>query len=145
MDETYQPNLMQLLISAGRAMTTVLDEKLLPLDLSAAKFFALLILAQSQDGRALSELAEMLGTGKSNMTPLVDRLEQDGLAQRVRSDADRRVVYVQTTSKGLERLQQAQQIFKETSRLVESHYSANELSLLMNLLERFVAYFCQPH
>jgi len=92
MSETYQPDLMQLLISAGRAMTTLLDEKLLALELSAAKFYTLQILTQANEMLPLSELAERLGTGKSNMTPLVDRLEADRLVRRLHSSDDSAVM-----------------------------------------------------
>lgn len=145
MSETYQPDLMQLLISAGRAMTTLLDEKLLALELSAAKFYTLQILTQANEMLPLSELAERLGTGKSNMTPLVDRLEADRLVRRLRSDADRRVVYVEITAEGISRLQQARVVFTETSHLLEGQYTAEELHSLTDLLGRFVMRFCPPH
>lgn len=145
MSETYQPDLMQLLISAGRAMTTLLDEKLLALELSAAKFYTLQILTQANEMLPLSELAERLGTGKSNMTPLVDRLEADRLVRRLRSDADRRVVYVEITAEGISRLQQARVVFAETSHLLEGQYTTEELHSLTDLLGRFVMRFCPPH
>lgn len=145
MSETYQPDLMQLLISAGRAMTTLLDEKLLALELSAAKFYTLQILTQANEMLPLSELAERLGTGKSNMTPLVDRLEADRLVRRLRSDADRRVVYVEITAEGISRLQQARVVFTETSHLLEGQYTTEELHSLTDLLGRFVMRFCPPH
>ncbi|HUN08528.1 MAG TPA: MarR family transcriptional regulator [Aggregatilineales bacterium] len=145
MSETYQPDLMQLLISAGRAMTTLLDEKLLALELSAAKFYTLQILTQANEMLPLSELAERLGTGKSNMTPLVDRLEADRLVRRLRSDADRRVVYVEITAEGISRLQHARVVFAETSHLLEGQYTAEELHSLTDLLGRFVMCFCPPH
>lgn len=141
----FQPVLLQLFISAGRAMTTLLDEQLLPLDLSAAKYFALYILADTAERIALSTLADRMGTGKSNMTPLVDRLESDGMVRRVRSEQDRRVVFIEITALGRERLEQAKRLFDELSHRVEDSYSTAEIQMLTSLLTRFVMRFCPPH
>jgi MarR family transcriptional regulator, 2-MHQ and catechol-resistance regulon repressor len=141
----FQPALLQLLISAGRAMTTLLDEQLLPIDLSAAKFFALYILMDSTEPVAFSTLADRMGTGKSNVTPLVDRLENDGLVRRVRSEQDRRVVYVEVTLLGKERLESAKRLVEELSQSVEQNYSDAEVGMLTLLLARFVTRYCPPH
>jgi DNA-binding MarR family transcriptional regulator len=141
----YRMGLMQLLISAGRSMTTLLDERLLPLDLSAAKFFALYILADTRQQIALSALADLLGTGKSNVTPLIDRMEQDHLVRRVRSEDDRRVVYIEITTAGRERLAQAKAVVAETSALIEADFSPEEVGVMTALLGRFVMRFCPPH
>lgn len=144
MRSEYSMGLMQLLISAGRSMTTVLDEKLLPLDLSAAKFFALYILGESKEPFALSILAKLMGTGKSNVTPLIDRMEEDGLVRRVRSADDRRVVYLEITAEGRQRLAAGKAVFSETSTLIEADFSPDEVRMLTELLSRFVARFCLP-
>ena len=48
----------------------------------------------------MSELAQACGMALSTMTGLADRLEKKGVLRRVRSDADRRVVFVELTSEG---------------------------------------------
>ena len=45
----------------------------------------------------ISALAEAAGSANSTISGVVDRLEKMGLVKRVRSDADRRVIYVATT------------------------------------------------
>ena len=45
----------------------------------------------------ISTLAEAAGSANSTISGVVDRLEKMGLVQRVRSDSDRRVIYVSTT------------------------------------------------
>lgn len=52
----------------------------------------------------MSRLAEMLDVSLSNATGLVDRMEERGLVERVRSAADRRVVLARITSHGRELL-----------------------------------------
>jgi DNA-binding MarR family transcriptional regulator len=48
----------------------------------------------------VSRLAEWLGIGAPNATGLLDRMEQRGLVERARDQADRRVVHVRTTDLG---------------------------------------------
>ena len=45
----------------------------------------------------ISALAEAAGSANSTISGVVDRLEKMDLVQRVRSDTDRRVIYVSTT------------------------------------------------
>lgn len=47
----------------------------------------------------ISEISEMMGLSNSTVSGIVDRLEKQGLADRKRSDEDRRVVYVSLTPK----------------------------------------------
>lgn len=47
----------------------------------------------------ISALAERTGSANSTVSGIVDRLEKLGLAQRQRSETDRRVIYVTATEK----------------------------------------------
>jgi DNA-binding MarR family transcriptional regulator len=47
----------------------------------------------------ISALAELTGSANSTISGVVDRLERMELVRRVRSDSDRRVIYVETTEK----------------------------------------------
>jgi DNA-binding MarR family transcriptional regulator len=49
---------------------------------------------------SLSELSERIRAQNSTVTGIVDRMEREGLAQRVRSTEDRRVVRIHLTEKG---------------------------------------------
>ena len=51
---------------------------------------------------ALSELSKLIFCGNSNITALVDRMEKNGLVQRVNSSNDRRVKEIRLTEKGRE-------------------------------------------
>ncbi len=50
---------------------------------------------------SLSELSDRIRAQNSTVTGIVDRMEREGLAQRVRSTEDRRVVRIRLTEKGL--------------------------------------------
>jgi len=49
---------------------------------------------------SLSSLSVRIGANNSTVTGVIDRMERDGLVQRRRSGEDRRVVYIELTSRG---------------------------------------------
>ncbi|HEY7124251.1 MAG TPA: MarR family transcriptional regulator [Ktedonobacterales bacterium] len=67
--------------------------------LSARQFWALQHLDEQQ-GRSMVELSRALLTDKSNVTGIVDRLEQASLAQRTPDPHDRRVIQITLTAEG---------------------------------------------
>lgn len=70
--------------------------------LTVTQFWALVHL-QDEEGRSLSELAGLLICDKSNVTSIVDKLEESGLAERRRGKAgDRRYTRVVLTKEGHE-------------------------------------------
>ena len=70
--------------------------------LTVTQFWTLVHL-QHEEGRSLSELAGLLICDKSNVTSVVDKLEETGLAERKRGKAgDRRYTRVVLTKEGHE-------------------------------------------
>lgn len=67
--------------------------------LSARQFWALRYLDE-QRGLSMVDLSRSLLTDKSNITAIVDRLEQAGLARRSPSLQDRRVILITLTPQG---------------------------------------------
>jgi DNA-binding MarR family transcriptional regulator len=68
--------------------------------LTTTQYWALVHL-QDEEGRSLSELAHLLICDKSNVTNVVDKLEEAGLAERKRGKAgDRRYTRVVLTDAG---------------------------------------------
>jgi DNA-binding MarR family transcriptional regulator len=73
-----------------------------------AEYELLLVLAYSpQRRRRMSELADALALSRSGATRLTDRLEADGLVERLACDTDRRGAWAQLTPSGHERLRTA--------------------------------------
>lgn len=68
--------------------------------LTLTQYWALVHL-ENEEGRSLSELAELLICDKSNVTSIVDKFEESGLAERKRGKAgDRRYIRVTLTPQG---------------------------------------------
>lgn len=63
--------------------------------------------------RRMTDLAEMAGTSSANLTGLIDRLEERGLIERVRSEVDRRVVLVRLTDQGTQAHERMHEAMRE--------------------------------
>jgi DNA-binding MarR family transcriptional regulator len=95
--------LMFSFINAGRAVEQSLERALAQVGLSLAKFGALTHLVEAGEPISLSECAKRMTCVRSNITQLVDRLEADGLARRMKDPQDRRTVRAAVTRLGIER------------------------------------------
>src|SRR5215217_3373184 len=94
-------------LHAARALEGRVEDALSTAGLSSPKFSVLNELVRSGAPVSLSELASRLSCVRSNMTQLVDRLEAEGLAQRVDDPADRRSVKAAITEEGRSRQEMA--------------------------------------
>ena len=96
-------HLMLGLLHAARALEDRIEDALAPVGLSFSKLGVLTQLVEAEAPLSLSDLAERLRCVRSNMTQLVDRLEADGLVERVDDPADRRSVRAAITPEGAAR------------------------------------------
>lgn len=88
------------LLHAAHALEERLESSLGKVGLSMPKYSVLSELVTAREALSLSELASRLSCVRSNMTQLVDRLEADGLVQRVGDPGDRRSVRAALTDEG---------------------------------------------
>ena len=91
------------IINSGRAIEQRLEEALARVGLSLAKYGALTHLIEADEPLNLSECARKMTCVRSNITQLMDRLEADGLVERVENPNDRRAVRAAVTKLGTER------------------------------------------
>jgi len=91
-----------LLRSAG-ALERRLEEALAEVGLSLPKYGALTHLVKDGEPLSLGECAARMTCVRSNITQLMDRLEADGLVQRVEDPNDRRAVRAAITPMGVKR------------------------------------------
>ena len=87
------------LYSANHAMQRVYQPLLAPLGLTYPQFLVLMVLWQ-QDGRTVGELGRALGLESNTLTPLLKRMETQGLVARARDKEDERQVRVTLTATG---------------------------------------------
>jgi DNA-binding MarR family transcriptional regulator len=89
-------------------LQSAVDESLRPHGLTFARYEALVLLSfSSRDSLPMRLMGERLQLHPTSITNIVDRLEADGLAQRLPHPSDRRTTLVALTSMGRKRLQEA--------------------------------------
>lgn len=92
------------LYAASRALTRAYAPLLEPFDLTYPRYLALLALWSGPPEQTVSELGRRLQLDSGTLTPLLKRLEAQGLVRRRRDDRDERRVLVSLTEAG-DRLQ----------------------------------------
>ncbi len=107
--------------------------------LSNAKFGALRVLAEADEPLPLSQLAERLACVRSNITQLVDRLEADGLVQRLPDEEDRRSKRAAITEEGRRRFQVGLKAKLQVERQLLSSLSTEESDQLARVLGKLSA------
>ncbi|MDW6004835.1 MarR family winged helix-turn-helix transcriptional regulator [Vibrio mangrovi] len=87
------------LYSTSLAMTQIYKPLLEPLGLTYPQYLVLLILWE-QDGIGLKDIGERLGQKSGALTPVIKRMEQEGLVDRTRLPHDERSLSVRLTARG---------------------------------------------
>lgn len=59
-----------------------------------------LLLLSNDAAPSMSQIATRLDISKPNVTPIIDRLIQDGYVQRTTNEKDRRIINISATDKG---------------------------------------------
>ncbi len=95
--------------STSLLMTKVYKPLLQGLGLTYPQYLAMLVLWE-RDGLTVGEISQRLLTDPGSLTPLLKRLESEGLLSRTRSREDERVVIVELTEQGRALQTQAREI-----------------------------------
>ncbi|MGH8418458.1 MAG: MarR family winged helix-turn-helix transcriptional regulator [Pseudomonas sp.] len=97
------------LYSTSLMMTKVYKPLLQELNLTYPQYLAMLVLWEG-DGLTVGEVSTRLLTDPGSLTPLLKRLEVEGLISRTRSKEDERVVLLHLTEQGKALYDKAQSI-----------------------------------
>jgi len=87
------------LYHASRALTRAYAPLLEPLGLTYPQYIVLLVLWEG-DGMPIKQLGERLALDSGTLTPLLKRLEHQGLVERRRGEDDERIVRIHLTAAG---------------------------------------------
>lgn len=119
-----------------RQMARAYRERLEPYGLTQPQFF-LLIALYEEDDIPISRLADAVALDKSTLTGILDRLERDGLAERVPTTEDRRVVHVRLTPKARALEGELRRIYEETNRAFLVRLTDEERRVLDRVVAKF--------
>ena len=87
------------LYAASRSVTQAYQPLLEPLGITYPQYLVLLVLWE-EDGAAVKRLGERLQLDSGTLTPLLKRMEAQGLVRRLRDAEDERVVRIHLTAAG---------------------------------------------
>jgi len=84
----------------ARAWRQLLDKRLKHLGIGQAGWMTIAMVAKSEEPMSQKTLATLVEVEGSSMVAMLDRLERDGLVERLPSPTDRRVKLVRLTAAG---------------------------------------------
>jgi MarR family transcriptional regulator, multiple antibiotic resistance protein MarR len=145
--ESYQPAncVGQLMYRVRAAHMSALDEVLAndpdlgPLEISAAQYVVISVLAKSKCVDSTAQLCKDLSYDAGAMTRMIDRLEAKGLISRRRCPDDRRLVKLELTEAGLAALPK----LRECSVRVLNHFLQGFSQVEARQLESFLGRMLQ--
>ncbi len=108
-------------------------------DLTGAQIHVLVCLGFAQAPLPTTVLAHRTGTSAPTMTGIVDRLEKQGLVERIRDGDDRRVVQVAITAAGADVVTVLSTDFRTKTGRLLSCLSADEQRLFVDLITRIIS------
>jgi DNA-binding MarR family transcriptional regulator len=97
------------LYAASRALTAMYTPLLAPLGLTYPQYLVMLVLWEA-DGQSVKTIGDRLALDSGTLTPLLKRLEVQGLVTRARSTTDERVVEIHLSTEGKRLKQRAKSI-----------------------------------
>lgn len=101
--------------------------------------YLVLMLLWEQDNRIISEITERLHLETNTVTPLLQRMEKQGLIVRQKSQADSRQRIISLTGDGKRLEEQIKEVPNCLAReLVESGMCEEELQSMIPLLDKFI-------
>lgn len=107
--------------------------------------YLVLMLLWEQDNRIISDITERLHLETNTVTPLLQRMEKQGLIVRQKSQADCRQRIISLTSEGRHLEERIKEVPNCLAReIVENGMSVEELQTLVPLLDKFIDIVSKP-
>ncbi|MCC7452391.1 MAG: MarR family transcriptional regulator [Anaerolineae bacterium] len=128
--------LVGLLTHVQQTVTKEAEDALKPYNLSQAKYNILYELYHAGGRLPFSVLVERIGCVRSNITGLVDRLQEDNLVRRVDHPEDRRMLFAELTEEGCRLITAAMPCYNTAIEQVFSGLNADQQTQLADLLLR---------
>nr|WP_315430664.1 MarR family transcriptional regulator [uncultured Albidiferax sp.] len=135
MTELHVPHSMKLLGRVTRGFYRLADVELRPFGLASGQ---LPVLVSLKNGQALSqaELARIAQVEQPSMAQLLNRMERDGLVERVADPQDKRSRLISLTSAAAERLPQAKRLMEGLTSQALAGFTPEEIAQLGAYLAR---------
>lgn len=124
--------------AASRLITREYQPYLAELGITYPQYLVLLLLWENQP-LAVNDIADKLILNTNTITPLLKRMETDGIVKRIRSEQDERKVFISLTEYGELLKKKAAKIPEElTAKLMQDSFTTSELTALKEQLEKLI-------
>ncbi len=123
-----------LMFRTARGMKKRLDAKLSDFKVTSSQTIILNTL-NSYDGQSLSDIGKNVHLDKPAITGLADRMENDGLVERRRTSADRRIIRLFLTEKGKKLFNKIEGIIIEVDQQLVRNLTDQEVNNLHIMLK----------
>jgi MarR family transcriptional repressor of emrRAB len=134
--------MVRLLRAAVFGMGNFFEPVFRTLDLTEHSFHVLCLLVASEKGTASpSELSELVGTSRANMTRILDELIEDGMVSRTVATRDGRRHVIAITAAGRKKVRDTVPRIAEPIHSAFSGLSAEEMAHLDRLLRKLIMSF----
>src|SRR5262245_16748195 len=140
--ETTKGSVWALFLTAHAVLIEKIEVRLTASGLPPLAWYDVLWALERAEGerRRMSELADRVVLSRSNLTRLVDRLEEAGFVARERSADDRRGAYAVLTASGRDVRRRMWPTYQAAIReLFENHLSDAEVAVLGAVLKRILS------
>ena len=137
--ETSKGSVWALLLTTQAVLVERIEERLAQTELPPLGWYDVLWALERSPGQRqrMSELAQRVVLSRSNLTRLVDRLEDAGLVRRERSEVDRRGAFAVLTDAGKALRRKMWPVYQAAIReLFEAHLSDEDAGALSGVLRR---------
>ena len=119
----------------SRIRKKVVDKAVAPMGITRSQFWVLVNIARyGQDGIAQTELARLMSVGKVSLGGLIDRMEANGILERLPDPIDRRAKKVLMTQKGEELLHRLQDVALDINKQIMKGITKEQNKALDGLL-----------
>lgn len=129
---------LKLIGHAHRAFARIVDAPLRDLGFAMSQLPVLVALKKRQ-ALSQSELARIARVEQSSMAQLLNRMERDGLIERVPDPADKRSRLISLTATASRHMPKGKAILDATSRIALAGFNVKEIDQLAGLMARINA------
>lgn len=122
--------------NCARIWRLAIDKRLKHIGIGQAGWMTIAMVAKAREPLSQRALADLVGVEGPSMVSMLDRLERDGLVERVASSTDRRVKLVQLTDAGARVFAEVKKEANAFRAALLEGVDAGELAVATRLLER---------
>jgi len=120
----------------SRIRKKVVDKAVAPMGITRSQFWVLVNIARyNNEGMAQTELARLMSVGKVSLGGLIDRMEANGILERLPDPVDRRAKKVFMTPKGQDLLHDLQEVAEDINKQIMKGITKEQNKMLDGMLK----------